>query len=67
MAAEECKLLVSMGIQVGDSGPVLDMMAVMLENISSNSIIARTTISAVYRIAQIIAAIPNLSYQNKVS
>eukprot|EP00268_Persea_americana_P062160 TRINITY_DN7946_c0_g2_i8.p1 TRINITY_DN7946_c0_g2~~TRINITY_DN7946_c0_g2_i8.p1 ORF type:complete len:950 (-),score=163.31 TRINITY_DN7946_c0_g2_i8:405-3254(-) len=62
-AVDEC--LVQLSKRVGDSGPVLDMMAVMLENISSNSIIARTTISAVYRIAQIIAAIPNLSYQNK--
>lgn len=52
--------------QVGDAGPILDAMAVMLENISTITVIARTTIAAVYRTAQIIAAMPNLSYQNKV-
>jgi len=52
--------------QVGDAGPVLDMMAVMLENISTTVSVARSTISVVYRTAQIIASIPNLSYQNKV-
>ncbi|EHA8590069.1 Protein EFR3 B [Cocos nucifera] len=50
---------------VGDAGPVLDMMAVMLENISTSIQVARSTVSAVYRTAQIIASIPNLSYQNK--
>jgi hypothetical protein len=40
-------------------------MAVMLENISNITVIARTTISAVYRTAQIVASLPNLSYQNK--
>ncbi|XP_058077171.1 uncharacterized protein LOC131225625 isoform X2 [Magnolia sinica] len=40
-------------------------MAVVLENISTSTIVAKTTISAVYRTAQIIAAIPNLSYHNK--
>uniref|UniRef100_A0A2N9G7V7 Uncharacterized protein n=1 Tax=Fagus sylvatica TaxID=28930 RepID=A0A2N9G7V7_FAGSY len=38
---------------VGDAGPILDVMAVMLENISTITVIARTTISAVYRTAQI--------------
>lgn len=66
LAVEVCKLLVSMTMQVGDAGPVLDMVAVMLENISSNAIIARTTSSAAYRISQIIASVPNLSYQNRV-
>ena len=51
------------GEQVGDAGPILDVMAVMLENISSISVIGSTTISAVYRTAQIAASIPNLSYQ----
>ena len=49
-----------------DAGPVLDMMAVMLENIASTPVVARSTAAAVYRTAQIIASIPNLSYQNKV-
>lgn len=53
--------------QVGDVGPILDMMAVVLENIPTSAIVARTTISAVYRIAQIAASIPNLSYHKKVS
>lgn len=52
-------------MQVGDAGPVLDVMAVMLENMSSITVMARTLISAVYRIAQIVASIPNLSYKNK--
>ena len=50
---------------MGDVGPVLDMMAVMLENLSSIVVMARTLISAVYRTAQIAASIPNLSYENK--
>ncbi|RLM78290.1 uncharacterized protein C2845_PM12G02830 [Panicum miliaceum] len=52
--------------QVGDAGPVLDMMSVMLENISRTPLVAIATTSAVYRTAQIIASIPNLSYKNKV-
>lgn len=52
-------------MQVGDAGPVLDMMAVMLENMSNITVMARTLISAVYRTGQIVATIPNLSYQNK--
>lgn len=51
--------------QVGDAGPVLDMMAVMLENVPNITLMARTLISAVYRTAQIMASVPNLSYQNK--
>lgn len=53
--------------QVGDAGPVLDMMAVILENLTSTVSVSRSTVSAVYRTAQIIASVPNLSYQNKVS
>jgi len=56
---------VNIGEQVGDAGPILDIMAVMLENISNITVIARTMISAVYRTAQIVASLPNLSYQNK--
>jgi protein EFR3 len=51
---------------VSDAGPVLDMMAVMLENIASTPVVARSTAAAVYRTAQIIASVPNLQYQNKV-
>jgi len=52
--------------QVGDAGPILNIMAVTLENISSVTTVARATISAVFRTAQIVAALPNVSYQNKV-
>ncbi|AQK81081.1 ARM repeat superfamily protein [Zea mays] len=61
---DEC--LVQLSKKVSDAGPVLDMMAVMLENIASTPVVARSTAAAVYRTAQIIASVPNLQYQNKV-
>lgn len=60
---EEC--ISQLSKKVGDVGPILDMMAVVLENISINTVIARTTISAVYRTAQIISSIPNITYHKK--
>ncbi|XP_020242188.1 uncharacterized protein LOC109820429 isoform X1 [Asparagus officinalis] len=63
IAVDEC--LVQLSKKVGDGGPVLDMMAVMLENISYTVSAARATVAAVYRTAQIMASVPNLSYQNK--
>ncbi|KAF3325594.1 Protein EFR3 [Carex littledalei] len=63
VAVDEC--LIQLSKKVGDAAPVLDMMGVMLENISSNPMVAQSTISAVYRTAQIIACVPNVSYQNK--
>ncbi|KAG0482066.1 hypothetical protein HPP92_010150 [Vanilla planifolia] len=64
-ALDNC--LVHLSKKVHDAGPVLDMLAVMLENISStNASVARITISAVYRIAQMIASVPNVTYLNKV-
>ncbi|KAL9676241.1 hypothetical protein QQ045_004454 [Rhodiola kirilowii] len=62
-AVDEC--LVQLSLKVGDAGPLLDMMALMLESIPNILVMARTMISAVYRTAQIVAAVPNLSYQNK--
>ncbi|KAL5760443.1 hypothetical protein ACOSP7_018955 [Xanthoceras sorbifolium] len=62
-AVDEC--LVQLSHKIGDAGPVLDLMAVMLENMSNITVMSRTLISAVYRTAQIVAFIPNLSYQNK--
>ncbi|XP_062117696.1 protein SEMI-ROLLED LEAF 2 isoform X2 [Humulus lupulus] len=59
------KCLVQLSHKVGDAGHILEIMAVMLENISTITVIARTTISAVYRTAQIVASLPSLSYQNK--
>ncbi|KAM0903532.1 hypothetical protein ACQ4PT_018584 [Festuca glaucescens] len=63
-AVDDC--IVQLSKKVGDAGPVLGMMSVMLENISRTPLIAIATTSAVYRTAQIIASIPNLSYKNKV-
>ncbi|XP_022869447.1 uncharacterized protein LOC111388865 isoform X2 [Olea europaea var. sylvestris] len=62
-AVDEC--LVQLSYKVGDAGPILDVMSVMLESISNISVMARNTISAVYRIAQIVAFLPNILYQNK--
>ncbi|GFP92232.1 protein efr3 homolog b [Phtheirospermum japonicum] len=62
-AVDEC--LTELSSKVGDAGLILDVMATMLENIPNVTVIARTTISAVYRTAQIIASLPNLSYQKK--
>ncbi|KAL0919140.1 hypothetical protein M5K25_011215 [Dendrobium thyrsiflorum] len=50
--------------KVGDVGPILDMMAVMLENLPTSPM-ARATVSSVFRTAQIVVSIPNLSYKNK--
>ncbi|XP_021724121.1 uncharacterized protein LOC110691493 [Chenopodium quinoa] len=60
---DEC--LAQLAHKVGDAGPILDIMTGMLENISSITVIARTTIAAVFRTAQIVASLPNVSYQNK--
>ena len=48
-------------------GPILDMMAVVLENIPTNTIVAKTTISAVNQTAKIISSVPNILYHKKVS
>uniref|UniRef100_A0A1J3GBB5 Protein EFR3-like protein n=1 Tax=Noccaea caerulescens TaxID=107243 RepID=A0A1J3GBB5_NOCCA len=63
VAVDKC--LVQLTKKVGDAGPILDAMAMMLENISAVTDVARTTIAAVFRTAQVTASIPNLSYQNK--
>ncbi|CAJ1934197.1 unnamed protein product [Sphenostylis stenocarpa] len=63
--AEVDACLVQLTIKIADAGPVLDTMAVLLENMSNITVMARTLIAAVYRTAQIVASIPNLSYQNK--
>ncbi|ONM30455.1 ARM repeat superfamily protein [Zea mays] len=62
-AVDEC--LVQLSRKVGDAGPILDTLAVVLENISSSMIVARSTIFAAYRTAQIVASLPNLSHQSK--
>ncbi|XP_027355487.1 uncharacterized protein LOC113865252 [Abrus precatorius] len=63
MEVDEC--LVQLTMKIADAGPVLDTMAVLLESMSNITVMARTLIGAVYRTAQIVASIPNLSYQNK--
>ncbi|XP_044499829.1 protein SEMI-ROLLED LEAF 2 isoform X3 [Mangifera indica] len=62
-ALENC--ISQLSKKVGDVGPILDMMSGLLENISYNIVIARTTISAVYRTAEIVSSIPNISYYKK--
>lgn len=62
-ALEMCILQLSN--KVGDAGPILDMMAVVLENISNGTITARTTISAIYQTTKLISSIPNESYHKK--
>ncbi|KAI8002825.1 hypothetical protein LOK49_LG08G02081 [Camellia lanceoleosa] len=62
-ALEKCTL--QLANKVGDAGPILDMMAVALENIPSNAVVSKATIFAVYRTAQIISSIPNVSYNKK--
>lgn len=42
-------------------------MAVVLENISTTPIIAKTTMSAVYQTARLINSIPNVLYHKKAS
>ncbi|XP_020586388.1 uncharacterized protein LOC110028750 [Phalaenopsis equestris] len=56
--------LVELTKKVGDVGLILDMMAVMLENLPTSTM-ARTTMSSVFRSAQMAASIPNLSCKNK--
>ncbi|CAI0393838.1 unnamed protein product [Linum tenue] len=62
-AVDEC--LIQLSQKVGDADPILDVMAGMLENMSAITVMARTLIATVYRTAQIVAAIPNLSYHDK--
>ncbi|CAA6667330.1 unnamed protein product [Spirodela intermedia] len=62
-AVDDC--LVQLCHKVGDAGPILDIMSVFLENLSTSVPIARTTISTVYRTAQIVASVANLLYNSK--
>ncbi|XP_030937775.1 uncharacterized protein LOC115963033 isoform X1 [Quercus lobata] len=62
-ALEKC--ISQMSIKVGDVGPILDLMAVVLENIPTTAVVARTTLFAVFQTAKIISPIPNVSYHKK--
>ncbi|RDX61011.1 Protein EFR3-like B, partial [Mucuna pruriens] len=50
-AIDRC--LVQLSNKVGEAGRILDIMAGMLENISTITVISRSTVAAVYRTAQI--------------
>ncbi|KAJ3708184.1 hypothetical protein LUZ61_011889 [Rhynchospora tenuis] len=63
-ALEACLLRLTK--KVGDAGPILDMLAVVLESISPTATIARATIASIYRTVRIAASLPNLSYDKKV-
>ncbi|CAN7039264.1 unnamed protein product [Brassica oleracea var. botrytis] len=63
-ALENC--IAELSNKVGDAGPILDMLAVVLETISTNVLVARTTASATLRAAHIVAVVPNVSYHKKV-
>ncbi|XP_071732443.1 protein SEMI-ROLLED LEAF 2 [Rutidosis leptorrhynchoides] len=62
-ALENC--ISKLSHKVGDVGPILDMMAVVLENIPANASLARPTMSALYQTSQVISSIPNLAYYKK--
>ncbi|GAA0169966.1 hypothetical protein LIER_24338 [Lithospermum erythrorhizon] len=62
-AIENC--ILQLAIKVADVGPILDMIAVVLENIAAVAGIARATISSIYRTVQLISSVPNVSYHNK--
>ncbi|KAL8142947.1 hypothetical protein V2J09_015979 [Rumex salicifolius] len=60
---DEC--LVQLSNKVGDAGPILDIMAVMLENISSITVIARTTIQAAFPEALFYQLLPAMVHQDR--
>nr|XP_043627511.1 protein SEMI-ROLLED LEAF 2 [Erigeron canadensis] len=62
-ALENC--ISKLSLKVGDAGPILDMMAIVLENIPTSADSARTTLSALYRTSQVISSIPNIAYYKK--
>ncbi|KAG2593567.1 hypothetical protein PVAP13_5NG012501 [Panicum virgatum] len=63
VALEDC--LVQLTEKVGDVSPILDMIGVILENLSHTATIARSTISSVYRTSQIAASVYKSSYHQK--
>ncbi|EOA36798.1 hypothetical protein CARUB_v10008206mg [Capsella rubella] len=63
-ALENC--IAELSNKVGDAGPILDMLAVVLETLSTNVVLSRTTASAILRAAHIVSVVPNVSYHKKV-
>ncbi|KAG8481273.1 hypothetical protein CXB51_026112 [Gossypium anomalum] len=67
LALEKC--ISQLSNKVGDVGPILDMMAVVLENISTNSIVARSTISSTFPDAlfhQLLLAMSHPDHETRV-
>ncbi|KAD5960372.1 hypothetical protein E3N88_11844 [Mikania micrantha] len=56
----------NLSCKVGDVGPILDTMAIVLENIPTSAAMARANIYALYRTAQVISPVPNKTYFRKV-
>ncbi|KAF1899680.1 hypothetical protein Lal_00019810 [Lupinus albus] len=56
-ALEVC--ILQLANKVGDVGPILDLMAVVLENTLTPNMTARATMFAVYQTAKLITSIPN--------
>ncbi|XP_018467652.2 protein SEMI-ROLLED LEAF 2-like [Raphanus sativus] len=63
-ALENC--MAELSNKVGEAGPILDMLAVVLETVSTNVLVARTTASAILRAAHIVSVVPNVTYHKKV-
>lgn len=53
-------------VQVGDAGPLLDMMAATLEKLSVTTLVARSTIQAVSVLALAVAYLPDHLYAHQV-
>lgn len=53
-------------LQVGEAGPILDMMASALTKLSGNAVIAKTTMEAMCVLAQTLAFLPDQSYSHQV-
>ncbi|XP_050372855.1 protein SEMI-ROLLED LEAF 2 isoform X2 [Argentina anserina] len=62
-ALERC--ISQLSYKVGDVGPILDTMAVLLETIPTSIVVARATVSAVYLAAKMVSSVPNISYHKK--
>ncbi|GAB4842942.1 hypothetical protein Ancab_012920 [Ancistrocladus abbreviatus] len=63
-AIEKCISQIS--YKVADKGPILDLMAVLLENLPSTVTVSKATVFSVYRMAQIVSSLPNISYHKKL-
>lgn len=63
LALEKC--ISHLSNKVADSGAILDMMGVLLENIPTSAAASRATIYAVLQTAKIASSIPNKSYYKK--